>query len=92
MQIARPSLVEAFAPLMVTLPFTTWIQTRLQRRSHAPTAHLSATPDDQFHILMHFQRTISRIRREHQLFALHGIEATLFITRRDAISSGMIRI
>ena len=34
---------------------------------------------------MHFQRTISRIRREHQLFALYGIEATLFITRRNAV-------
>ncbi len=46
---------EAFTPLMVTLPFTTWIQMRLQRQSDAPTAHLSPAPNDTVHILMHFQ-------------------------------------
>ena len=42
-------------------------------------------PAVQFHILVHLQRTFAGIRRQHQLFALRGVKAALFVARRDAI-------
>ena len=41
-------------------------------------------PAIQFHILVHLQRAISRIRRQHQLFALGGVEAALLVARGNA--------
>ena len=41
-------------------------------------------PAIEFHILVHLQRAISRIRRQHQLFALGGVEAALLVARGNA--------
>ncbi len=41
-------------------------------------------PAVQLHILVDLQRTIASIWRKHQLLALRGVEAALFVARRDA--------
>ena len=42
-------------------------------------------PAVQLHILVNLQRTVTRIRRQHQLFALRGIKATLLVAWRNAV-------
>ncbi len=75
----------AFTPLMVTLHFHHGSRRGVQRQSDAPTAHLSAMPND----TVPYPDALSANHLAHPARApavcLYGIEATLFITRRNAV-------
>lgn len=68
--MAKPSLVVALVPLMVTSPLTTDPHAAFRGNLVNRLLIFQQRPAIEFHILVHLQRAISRIWRQYQLFAL----------------------